>query len=265
MTSIIRSYFAARKQPKLKLLSWNIYCGGGERISKHVEAIISRQPQVIALQEMTLNSAPKYSVKLKEAGYRYITSSFEVVKNVEFKGKQGYGNLIASQFPIEIIDLEHLGLPQPERVLAVQLKWHGIALDVWNLHVPFTIKGSMAGTLNGMFRYLATADTNKHILCGDFNAPVKYVFNGAGIEGTTKTRELQHFDMIDAFEKHRKFWSDDTTWVNTRQGKTSNFQIDYIFASRMLNSISCKYLHKLREQRLSDHSAIEAVFQPEIN
>lgn len=262
MTSIIRSYFAARKQPTLKLFSWNVWCGGGERIGSHIEVIKRHQPDIVALQEMKLSREQTYRAKLREAGYNYITSSFEQIKNVEFKGERGYGNLIASKLPFENLNLEHIPLPQPERVLAVQVIWRDKPIDVWNLHVPFTLKHSMEGTLNGMFRYLATADTDKHILCGDFNAPANRIFNNATIEGTPKIRQLQQFDMIDAFAKHRKIWSDNTTWVNTRKGKITNHQIDYIFASRALNPVSCRYLHDLRRQRLSDHSAIEAVFQP---
>jgi hypothetical protein len=42
-------------------------------------------------------------------------------------------------------------------------------------------------------------------------------------------------------------------------------QFDHCFASEPLNPVEFNYLHEPREQKLSDHSAVEVIFSPKSN
>jgi len=42
----------------MKLISWNVQ--SKEKVSDHVLALSSREPQVVALQEVTPNAAPRF-------------------------------------------------------------------------------------------------------------------------------------------------------------------------------------------------------------
>jgi exodeoxyribonuclease III len=46
-----------------------------------------------------------------------------------------------------------------------------------------------------------------------------------------------------------------------RKGQIRWRRFDHIFASDRLKTISCEYLTTWREEGLSDHAAIEAVFE----
>jgi endonuclease/exonuclease/phosphatase family metal-dependent hydrolase len=54
---------------------------------------------------------------------------------------------------------------------------------------------------------------------------------------------------------------DACSWVMRRKGQIRWRRFDHIFASDRLQTISCEYLTAWREARLSDHAAIEAVFE----
>ena len=54
---------------------------------------------------------------------------------------------------------------------------------------------------------------------------------------------------------------DACSWVVRRKDLIRPRRFDHIFASDRLKTISCEYLMAWREEGLSDHAAIEAVFE----
>ena len=58
------------------------------------------------------------------------------------------------------------------------------------------------------------------------------------------------------------FTPQDHSWVAQNRGRAFGYRLDHILASHSLNPLQCVYLHPFRENRLSDHSPIEAVFSP---
>lgn len=74
---------------------------------------------------------------------------------------------------------------------------------------------------------------------------------------------LAEFDLADVFRSLYGYEVQEFSWYFRRKGETiSKRRFDHIFASRKLNPVKCCYVHALREQGLSDHSAIEVCFEP---
>jgi exonuclease III len=73
---------------------------------------------------------------------------------------------------------------------------------------------------------------------------------------------LADFDLFDVYRQIHGYERQEFSYSFTRKGRTVARRFDHVFASRSLNAVSCRYLIKLREQGLSDHSPIEVVFSP---
>ena len=74
-----------------------------------------------------------------------------------------------------------------------------------------------------------------------------------------------HHKLIRAFYRLRdRFDRRDVSWVlHTRARRKAGHRLDHVLASQSLRAGHCDYLHGWREAGLSDHSAIEAIFEPE--
>ncbi len=51
--------------------------------------------------------------------------------------------------------------------------------------------------------------------------------------------------------------------MHTRARRKAAHRLDHILASASLRSLACDYLHGWRDAGLSDHSGMEALFEPE--
>ena len=72
---------------------------------------------------------------------------------------------------------------------------------------------------------------------------------------------LQPFGLRDVFRSLHGYEVDACSWVVRRKGLVRRRRFDHVFASERLKAISCEYVTAWREARLSDHAAIEAVFE----
>jgi exonuclease III len=73
---------------------------------------------------------------------------------------------------------------------------------------------------------------------------------------------LGSFDLADTYRAVNGKGRRDFSCFEVEEGRRSGRRYDHIFASSALNPVECRYLHSLRERRLSEHSPIEAVFDP---
>ena len=69
-------------------------------------------------------------------------------------------------------------------------------------------------------------------------------------------------DLTDVFELLGRFPPDDNSWYWRGFGREAGRRFDHVFASKKLSPQKAAYLHGWREQKLSDHSAVWARFQP---
>ena len=158
----------------MKIISWNL----ANRVRKQqlqLDALISREPDVIGLQEVTSRTLPLWVEGLKKAGYTYTISSFSLHSdNGEFTGPRRYGILVASRWPLELVDQHSLNIPWHERLVSALV--HSPNVD-FEFHVAYIPPGSSNSwlkidTFEGIYKFLAKPSCNyPRILCGDFNSP----------------------------------------------------------------------------------------------
>jgi exonuclease III len=198
-----------------------------------------------------------------------------------------YGELIASKWPL-ITSPVHFEVPWPEKVLSCYLIGPWGDIQVHTAHVPKGKNNDVRKiqTLEGIYKGLAIKSRYPRIFCGDLGTPQEETADGVVVTWGQKlkrsgeitlqpywgqkwdTRErnilegLGQFDLTDAYRTVNGNGRRDLSFFEVEDGRRSGRRYDHVFASSSLNPVECRYLQFLRERRLSDHSPIEAVFDP---
>jgi exodeoxyribonuclease III len=160
-----------------------------------------------------------------------------------------------------------------------------------NVHVP---NGSdndwgKVEVLEAVYHGLSGLSWNRHsVVCGDFNTPrcelpsgqivtwaqyeddaghyrlARRITGGSGLRWDTAERNilsgLHVFGMRDVFRSLHGYEVEACSWMMRRKKLTRPRRFDHIFATNRLKSTTCEYLSAWREDGLSDHAPIEAVF-----
>ncbi len=275
----------------MRVISWNTNARS-RRVAHLVEFLRKRRPDLIALQEVTLNSVPQFRDGLREIGFPFIHDSFEPFRNPSLlKGPRRYGVMIASGYPARLNRRKVFKVPWKEKVLSVSIEGPEISFD---LHAAYIPPGSTNGwkkveTLEGIYGGLARKTKRPRILCGDFNTPQEEYPSGETVtwaqrirgDGEVVTRKrfrhgagarwdaaernvmagLGKYDLADVYRTLHGWESRDFSWYPIRKKtKAPGRRFDHIFASDSLNAVGCRYLADARMNGLSDHSPIEADF-----
>jgi exonuclease III len=270
----------------MRLISLNVWNGGGQRIAAQVEALSAHQPDIVALQEVFATSVPRYAAAFAERGLPYPIDCFSLAPDpAVLTGRRGYGELLVSRWPLSPLPPSQFPVPWPERILSAVVQTPGGDCEVHTSYVP---DGSghdwlKIDVLEGMYSTLARHVDVPRILCGDFNLPQFETPTGEVITwGQRRTPSgkviterhqdgrwdrgernvmvgLAAFDLVDAFRLLNGYERDEQSWRPLRKsGDTVGYRLDHIFASSRVEPVRCVYLHEFRETtpRLSDHSAM---------
>ena len=141
-------------------------------LNEQLSFILAQDADFICLQEVVKNSCGSLQATLKHADY-FVTNSFSLAPDLDvLTGKRKYGEIIATKKLHEPLPLI-AELPYPERVLSVQMDDYLIT----STHVP---PGSSNGLVKVEHLEILYANLLKHkesnkIVCGDFNAPQKFL------------------------------------------------------------------------------------------
>lgn len=282
---------------KLKIVSWNIKLGGGDRIEKQVKALCARNPDVIALQEVIPQKADVFRQQFEGTELKHIIDSFPQRNSYQLKGGRQFGELIASRWKLKQIASTEFGVPArwTQKVLSANIYTPQGMVEIHTVYVP---NGSNHGwekidVFEAIYKRLACNVRYHRILCGDFNSPEEETANGQirtcgqvtkafgryiitkkyrDKKGRVDAEErwdlgersvlegLRRYDLSDVFRaKHGYRKKAFSHYINNNP--TNGRRFDHIFASSSLKIIECEYLQRLR--RFSDHAPIEAVFKPE--
>jgi len=272
----------------MRLISWNINGGQNGHMSLQVDQLKSREPDVIALQEVTAKTAPVYRGFLKSAGFYSIIDSFQSSKYLTRLKSQSFGELIASKWPLISSPIK-FDVPWPEKVLSCFVigPWGDMLLHT--AHIPSGEYNNIkkVETLEGIYKALAYKAQYPRILCGDFSTPQEELIDGRIVTWGQKRKrtgeitlqkywghrwdtaernileKLGQFDLIDVYRKIHSTRPEYSILENSDGLRTSR-RYDHVFASESLNPTECRYLHYLREKKLSGHAAIEVDFKPHL-
>src|SRR5690349_14146743 len=115
----------------LRLISWNIG-GRTKRCDAQLEALMDRQPDLVALQEVRAGIVEELRAGFKAMGLEYCIDTTELAAY----HKRKYGVLIASRWPLQELPADMFDIPQPERLCSALVASHWGALELHAVHVP---------------------------------------------------------------------------------------------------------------------------------
>ena len=274
-----------------KCLTWNL----GYRlkkISSQMKAVLDRNPNIIAFQEVTLESS-KIIKKILSSSYKNIVDSFELMSDQSLlKGPRRLGVLIATNYDLKLRSQNEFDIPWPERILATDITTLHETIEFYNTYIPpgSSNRWKKIETLEGLYKGLAKHTEKKRILCGDFNTPqdellkygvctfaqkinkkgvpkLKKIFRrGSGNRWDQGERNilegLKEFNLSDAYRRIHPVPEKAYSFVIERRGKVvAKRRFDHFFLSKEFKIKSIEYLHQFRESGLSDHSPLELVIK----
>jgi exodeoxyribonuclease-3 len=237
-------------------------------VQEQAARVLSLEPHVVCLQELTPVTAAPWAERLTEAGLVAAVAPLPATR----EGSRPLAVLTAAREPLEVLPVDDL--PWPERVLAVRAG----ALEIVNVHSPISPKPGLAKVLTheAVFRHLA-AGSGPRIVLGDLNTPRKELPDGSvwtfardrygrlreergerwDAAESALIRGLEPHGFRDAFRTLNGFDSREPSWEWPRWG--GGYRLDHLIASTEVDVTTCSYRHDWRrEDKLSDHSALVA-------
>lgn len=255
----------------MKLLTWNV-AGRAAKLERQADAVERAEADIVCLQEIRATTLPLWRDRLHAAGLPHVHDSSAWLDN------RRYFVVTASRWPGR--ELPPIGAPYPERVLSLMLDAPFGELELHNTHVPPAPSNGIRKieTLEALHLALARPVEHHRILAGDLNVPALETTEGDIVTFADRHPEqlerwdaaerapftkLAEFDLRDCFRQLHGFERRDVSWVlNTRNRRKAGLRLDHVLASQTLNVVHCDYHHEWREAGLSDHSAMEVVFEP---
>jgi exonuclease III len=260
------------------LVTWNV----ARRVSGFVAqatVLAARQPDVVALQEVTLRTVPLWRRAFGLMGLDHVRTSLDVADRLGQPAARRFtGVMLASRAPLGD-GCEALPVPWPETAVCAVASTIRGPVELHCVHVPNAANGRVkVETLQAIRRGLAAADATPRVLCGDLNTPRRELPNGEVISFARDSRGrlrpdrgdqwdaaelgvvpgLRELGYHDAYRALHGYAAPEPSWTWKRiAGHSGGWRIDHIFASSQLRAIACRYHHDWRDQQLSDHSALE--------
>lgn len=271
----------------MKLISWNVNVR--RDAAGQVGALAGYAPDIVALQEVARGRVAAFRAAFAAMGLPHVAETMGAWTNPDANRLRERGVLVAARWACEPLpDAPAFALPWPERLLSVRVAVPGGAVELHNVYVPVGARTAEPKlmTLTRLAARLACDCAAPRILCGDFNLPQAELPDGTLVTfAQTRTphaasgyslpvsagrramhaaeakimRALADHDLPDVYRQLHGFAATDASWFAPNSGR--GFRLDHVFASRSLMARSCRYLHTLRERNLSDHSAVEVVFE----
>ena len=176
---------------------------------------------------------------------------------------------VFSRRPLKLLE-GHLEVPNSELVLSTNVGHPEMPIEFHCIHIP---NGSDHGwekieSFEGVYEGLAMKSDIPRVLCGDFNSPKEELPTGEIIPWRNTDERwangelsvisgLAEFDLDDVYRRLHGYPPTSFRWYT---GNGTGRRFDHIFASHSLRPNGCDYIQGCRLDRLSNHSAIEAVF-----
>ena len=245
----------------MRLVSWNV-AGRLKRQPEQAAAVLSMAPDVVALQEVTVNSLPLWRASLAEAGLTHVVTPLDDGPPPK---PRRLAVLTASRTPLEPLALD--GLPWRERALSARVG----GIELLNVHSPISPSPGLAKVLTHEALYVYARERDGIVIAGDLNTPRRTHEDGtvltfahtlrgnlrpergerwaAAERALVYTLRAEH-GFEDAFlAAPERTW----TFANDKGG----WRLDHLLV-KGVDVTARAYAHEWRRSGLSDHSAIVA-------
>ncbi len=252
-----------------RLLCWNV-AGKMSRLVTQAAHVISEEPDLVCLQEVTARSAPQWTQLLGSAGLVHVAVA-DAQPAIAAERSRPLLTLTAARTALEAVEVP--GVPWPERVLAVVTD----GAEIVNVHSPISPKPDLAKvrTHEAVHAHLA-ARAGPRVVCGDLNTPRKEHPDGRvwtfardrygrlvpergerwDAAELALIRGLEPFGFRDAFRERHGAERREFSWEWPQWG--GGYRLDHLIASADVKVDEVRYLHDWRRGGRSDHSPLLA-------
>jgi exonuclease III len=262
----------------MRIVSWNV-ARRNSRLAEQAAALARREPDVVALQEVTHRTLPLWRAALETIGLAGVRTSLDHADQARAPAaRRGTGVLLSSR--TSLADASALSVPWPETaVAAVASPASTGAVELHCVHVPNAANGWVkVRTLEAIRDGLANTRRVPRVLCGDLNTPRRELPDGEVISFARDSRgrlrpergpewdeaelgvvpRLRELGYRDAFRALHGYARREPSWTWRRiAGHDGGWRLDHLFASPELRPASATYHHAWRDEGLSDHAALE--------
>ena len=156
----------------MRIVSWNV-ARLSARLAEQAAALAGREPDVVALQEITGRTLPVWRAALATIGLAHVRASLDDVDpRRQPASRRRTGVLLSSRAPLTDASMS-LPVPWPETTLAATTSsLAGGVLEIHCVHVPNAANGWVkVRTLQTIRSGLANGPPAPRVLCGDLNTP----------------------------------------------------------------------------------------------
>jgi exonuclease III len=263
----------------LRVITWNV-ARRSARLAEQAAALASRDPDVVALQEITQRTLPLWRVVLERLGLPHVRASLDTGDLSRALGSwRRTGVLLGSRAALRDASTT-LPVPWPETTVAAVAASAFGPVEIHCLHVPNAANGRVKPqTLQAVRAGLDVAPPMARVVCGDLNIPRRELDSGEVVSFARDSRGrlrpergsewdeaelavvpgLRELGYRDAFRSLHGYGSREPSWTWRRiSGHDGGWRLDHLFASAELKPRACAYHHTWRDEGLSDHSALEA-------
>lgn len=263
----------------MRVITWNV-ARRSSRLAEQAAALAAREPDVVALQEVTDRTLPLWRAVLARIGLPHVRASLDDADPFRAPAeRRRTGVLLASNTALGDPSAT-LAVPWPETAVAAVASSAIGAVEVHCLHVPNAANGWIkARTLQALRAGVEMAPATARVVCGDLNTPRRELETGAVISFARDSRGrlrpkrgaewdeaelgvvpgLRDLGYWDAFRSLHGYRSREPSWTWQRiSGHGGGWRLDHLFTSAELEPVACSYHHSWRDEDLSDHSALEA-------
>jgi exonuclease III len=261
----------------VRLITWNV-AGRNKRLAEQAKAIAAREPDIVAVQEVTRRTRPLWNRAFELIGLTHVRASSVDQQLTGTPVSRRTLVMIAARVALEDVQ-NPLALPRSESSLSVLARLSSGPLEIHSAHVPNAANGWVkVQSLQAVRRGLEAPSSVPRVLCGDLNTPRRELPDGTTISFARDSRgrlrpergpewDAAELDIVpglrdlgyqDAFRTRHGYASRSPSWTwKAIAGHDGGWRLDHTFLSAGLFPVACQYHHQWREQGLSDHSALE--------
>jgi len=223
----------------LKILSWNILQGGGSRITGILKFIAQQNPQIIVLSEFKNNEKGK----LLRNGLLQLNFLHQAVGETP---NEENTVLVASKLPFHSKLFYDKNIDFNYGVVAA----HFSSFTLYGVYLPHKKKHQLFSLLKDEIQ-----ENTPSIIAGDFNSGKNFIDQkGDSFWYEKDLITLEKNGMVDAF-RHINGAVKVYSWFS-HQGNGFRYDHTYVHSDLLAVIKNCDYIHSVREEKLSDHSAM---------
>ncbi|MBV8216838.1 MAG: endonuclease/exonuclease/phosphatase family protein [Solirubrobacterales bacterium] len=251
------------------LLCWNV-AGRVRRLTEQAALVVEMGADIVCLQETTLGTSVAWADLLAQQGWFHIAVATPKPA-IAARRTRPLLAVTAARTSLDVIDVP--AVPWPERVIGARTG----GLEVINVHSPTSTKPHLAKVLTheSVHAHLSTG-SGPRLVCGDLNTPRKELPDGRvwtfardrygrlrpdrgerwDRAELALIKDLEPSGFRDAFRHLHGLEVREVSWEWQRWG--GGYRLDHLVVSAEITVSEVSYLHRWREQGLSDHSAMFA-------